>query len=755
MKFRNTLKITSSIMCALASVGVNIGFSAQGEPVDEQPLSLSLALTEYRAFHLRGAATDAAKLFCDQHLIIHRDDLWPVVPKKLTYNRAFDLAGLSSDGQLFVVFNPEIGALETYDIASGELQRSDRLNFTDSDKFHDIRPLAPGYMVYHVDRPYSTTTKSGHISSTWSGDIHQSFLYRLMDGKSVKLSDDKYMLSSIGRIQRGGWDSFTSVTDDAGNIYLFSTTKTNTDLMKNINFLDINQEKTRVWRYNLASEEKAFLYTLPYHMTHLIFNPDGQLVFAESRVNHSQNFYEVDTALRLTSVFSVAKESSSDFEGLIPFPNHKVMVVLDRRFTDKRIPILYQWGSGFPTYKHLLSPSQIAQLKSDVKFALTNPEQPDNLLYISTNYDRSWIDVHGEGDVLLLGQLMAIARFDKGVDSLSASLNYKRMIINLKDADENILSVYDIDRNGNKITPAFTHRLNVPVPINPLKLSKTSFVEILAHDGVIMPSYLTLPNGISRDGDLNLPVFMYIHGGPHARDKLKYNPRVHFLASRKMAVLQVNYPGSTGFGKTYEHASDGHWDRVVKYVHDARDWLVKERIADPNRIAIGGESFGAYTAVASIQRYPIDYECAIAVNGIYDLPLELKRESEPEDGDFGVGRQFSGIYGRNTPKVDAFLEKLSPALNTKKILPPLLLLHATGDTVCPLGQVESLVKHHPEMRVMYGHFIGDSHKLINVEHNLAYAALTEWFLNRHLKTFAAPLGDVLNIETFEWIVERD
>lgn len=725
-------------------------FAAEKQSGENPPLSLSLALKEYQVFHAKEIRKEWFRLFCDQYDILQREELWPLARKTKNYSELSALAALSFEGDLLIVFNPKTTALETYDIASQELQRINNLCLKNSDEFDSIMPVAPGYMVYKIK--YSDLkTKSGGYTFSWREERDRLFLFSLGDGKIIQLSDDQYLYSYLGNVKRPGQRFLINLIDDKGNLYIHSALKAQEKQDSEPLFKAYGPPKTRVWRYNIESGKKEFLYTLPYNLTDLTFNSEGQLTFAETcPIRGDENYYEVDKDLRLTSVFSATKESSSDFKGLVAFPYHKAMVLLDRRFTDKRIPILYQWGSGLPTYKYLLTQEQINHLKSDVKSAVIDPEKPDQLLYLATEYDKKRFEVHGNNDLLCIRKLNEKTNLRKGSGGLAFSSNLQRVIVTPGEWEgSNKLTVYDIDRDNNDITPVFSHELHKPLSCA-RKFSETVFVEIPAMDGTIMPGYLTLPKGISRGGCLNLPVFMYIHGGPHKRDKLRFDPTIHFLASRKMALFQVNYPGSTGFGKAYENASDGRWDKVVKYVHDARDWLVKEKIAHPEKIAIGGGSFGAYVAVASLQDHPLDYQCGIALNGIYNLPLELGRESQSEDTDFDIARQFSGIFGNRTPEVDRFLERLSPALNEAKILTPLLLLHATADTICPLEQAESLVKNHPEMPVMYGHFKDEQHNLEKTEHRLAQAALTEWFLSKYLGTFSEPLEDVLKIKTFKW-----
>lgn len=738
MKFH--FKKISILLITLIYFNLNItyGQESYGQP------SLHLALKEYQIFHAKGVREEKVRLFCNQYNVLQRRELWPHEKEKKNYLNVGGLAALSYEGDLLIVFNPQTSTLESYDITSQTFQRKYTLPLK-SDKFIDMIPVAPGYIIYKTSSSHLKTIGTVSYSNTKC----LLFILSLVDGKIVQLSDNQSMHSDLGRIQGAGWNSLMSHTDENGNLYIHSASEASEDTTQ---IFPNNVQKTRVWCYNIASGKKDFLYTLPYHLTELIFTPTGHISFAISEINKNQNYFEIDRKLRFTSVFSTTKEGAADLKGFFVFPHHKTMILLDRRFTDKRIPILFQWGSGAPVYTNLLNPDQIRQLKGDVNFALTNPEQPDQLLYLGTKYNEVHIDVYGDDNTVRLDQLIKQGNTSIKRIGLLPSPHFKRVGIisgSLGQKSGKELIVYDMDRIQKTISPIFSHILNVR-RICDQKFSKPMLVDIPTQDGIFMPGYLTLPNGFSKDNyPTNLPVFMYVHGGPHKRDKLEFNPLVQFLASRRMAVLQVNYPGSTGFGKAYEYASDGHWDKVIEYLHDARDWLISEKIADPEKIAIGGTSFGAYATVASLQRYPFDYQCGIAVNGIYNLPLELKRESQPGNNSFNFARQFSGTVGHLTPQTIQFLENISPALNAAKIYTPLLLLHATQDTICPLEQVESLVKNHPELRIMYGHFKGDEHNLKR-EHLAIEGALTEWFLSQRLGTFSEPLGDVLDLPTFKW-----
>ena len=746
-------RMTAIVSAILAYVSISSVFATQkGLDSQSQHLSLHLALKEYRIFHAQMARDERIKLLCDQYHILLRKELWPLAEKNKNYYDAEDLAALSSEGNLMVVFNPKTVSLEIYDIDSKKLQGNYKLSSKNFDKFDDIFPISPDYMVFNALYSASQINKA---ASVILDNPCRLFLFSLADGKIIQLSEDKYTWANLGQVYKPGWNFMLNSVDNNANIYIHSP---------------LNHE-TRVWRYNIASGQKEFLYSLAYDLTNLIFDAQGQLVFADSCIDRSKTYYEVDNALRLTPVFSVTAGCSKHLKVIRVFPFDKTLVLVDGRFTDRKIPVLYEWGTGLPVYKKLLSQEQADFLTGDVKWTVNDPEQPDNLVYFATDYDKLRIHTSTSKDPLLLDQLMEITQVTRKGPDLAPSLNFKRIIVSPDvSKGNNRLTVYDIDRVNRKITPFFSHDLKVPI-LPKLTYSQTTCVEIPAMDGTIMRGYLTLPH-IQKNRALNLAAFVYVHGGPHARDTLKPDPMVPFLASRKIAVLQVNYPGSTGFGKAYENASDGRWDEVVKYIKDARDWLVKEKIADAGRIAIGGTSFGAYITVSSLQRYPSSYQCGVAVNGIYDLVLALKAESQPKDNknepyppgkdkdqdttlrpeykNFDIARQFLGNSGHHIPQADKILKRLSPALNKDEINVPLLLLHATKDQVCPVEQAESLVNNHPEMPVMYGHFLKDYHTLKVKENLLVQAALTDWFLSKYLGTFSEPIRNELKIKTFKW-----
>src|SRR5262249_3814310 len=131
-----------------------------------------------------------------------------------------------------------------------------------------------------------------------------------------------------------------------------------------------------------------------------------------------------------------------------------------------------------------------------------------------------------------------------------------------------------------------------------LTLAPMHGVIIKSRDGLDLVSYLTLPAGESGPRPARpLPMVLDVHGGPWARDGWYYDRDVQWQANRGYAVLQVNYRGSTGFGKAFINAGDREWaGKMHDDLIDAVNWAIAERIADPQRIAICGASYGGYAS---------------------------------------------------------------------------------------------------------------------------------------------------------------
>ena len=138
--------------------------------------------------------------------------------------------------------------------------------------------------------------------------------------------------------------------------------------------------------------------------------------------------------------------------------------------------------------------------------------------------------------------------------------------------------------------------------LDPKTLVEMKPVQFPSRDGLAIHGYLTLPKGVPAE---NLPAVMVVHGGPWLRDEWGYDGECQFLANRGYAVLQVNYRGSTGYGKKFVNAGDKEWGgKMLDDMVDGADWLIKQKIADPKRFGIYGGSYGGYATLAALAFQP-------------------------------------------------------------------------------------------------------------------------------------------------------
>ena len=221
------------------------------------------------------------------------------------------------------------------------------------------------------------------------------------------------------------------------------------------------------------------------------------------------------------------------------------------------------------------------------------------------------------------------------------------------------------------------HRIDAYPWLKPTDLASMRPFWFQASDGVEIQAYLTLPNVEKKQG---LPMIVLPHGGPHGpRDMWGYNPEVQFFANRGIAVLQVNFRGSGGFGKKFEKSGYRKWGgRIQQDIVDATRFVMDRGIAAKDRTCIYGASFGGYSALQAPVVAPGLYQCAVGLVGVYDLDLLYN------DGDVRMrkaGRNFlEEVIGRD----EAELRKFSPVFHAEKISLPVFLIHGKLDFRAPI-----------------------------------------------------------------------
>ncbi len=259
-------------------------------------------------------------------------------------------------------------------------------------------------------------------------------------------------------------------------------------------------------------------------------------------------------------------------------------------------------------------------------------------------------------------------------------------------------------------------------------LAPTLPVTYPARDGTEIPAYLTLP--INRSSDQNLPVIIFPHGGPVARDYLGFDYLAQFLASRGYGVLQPNFRGSSGYGLAFEHAGYREWGGLIQEdIIDGARWLIRQGRADPGRICIVGASFGGYSALMATIKAPGLFRCAVSLSGSSDLIL---RGDELREYRF-----HSTFLPRITGALDEdSLKSMSPYYQADAINIPVLLAHGTKDTAVPFQHSRRMARKlsRAGKNVTYLPIEGGDHSLTNEAHRLQFLKALESFLSKHLIT---------------------
>ena len=260
-------------------------------------------------------------------------------------------------------------------------------------------------------------------------------------------------------------------------------------------------------------------------------------------------------------------------------------------------------------------------------------------------------------------------------------------------------------------------------------MSESKPIQYSARDGLVINGYLTLPK--NRDAK-NLACVVNPHGGPWARDTWRYDPEVQMLASRGYCVLQMNFRGSTGYGRQFWEASFGQWglamqDDVTAGVH----WLVKQGIADPKRVGIYGGSYGGYTTLAGVAFTPDLYAAAVDYVGVANM-LSFMSTIPPYWELFRT--KMYAMVG-DPAKDKARLEATSPALHADRIKTPLFIAQGAKDPRVNKAESDQMVEALKKRGVQVQYMVKDNegHGFHNQENQYDFYEAMEKFLGQHLK----------------------
>ena len=376
-----------------------------------------------------------------------------------------------------------------------------------------------------------------------------------------------------------------------------------------------------------------------------------------------------------------------------------------------------------------------ASEESDVADLMINPitQQPEA---VATNRLRkTWTIL----DPAVKPDLDALAKLVDGeVEVIDRSGDDRTWIVAYL-VDDGPVQYWLWDRDTQEGRYLFTSRPD----LEGLPLVKMTPVEIEARDGLMLPCYYSLPAG--WNGEAKLPLVVMVHGGPWARDSWGYNPYHQWLTNRGYAVLNVNFRGSTGFGKDFLNAGNREWyAKMQDDVNDTARWAVDQGWADPDRLAIMGGSYGGYATLAGMTRDPELWACGVDIVGPshistllstippYWAPMKVMFETR-------VGSQDDPAY----------LDSISPLTHVDRISRPLLIGQGANDPRVKISESDQIVEamEASGIPVTYVVFPDEGHGFAKPENNNAFNAVVEAFLAEHLGGRVEPMAGEIAAST--------
>ena len=303
-------------------------------------------------------------------------------------------------------------------------------------------------------------------------------------------------------------------------------------------------------------------------------------------------------------------------------------------------------------------------------------------------------------------------------------------------------SFYRYDRRDGNAQFLFTTRRELEgVPLVPMHP-----VVITSRDGLSLVSYLSLPPGTDTDNDGRptspLPMVLQVHGGPWTRAVWGLDPTHQWLANRGYAVLDVNYRGSTGFGKDFVNAANLEWGRKMHDdLIDAVQWAIDQGIADPARVAIFGGSYGGYAALAGLTFTPDVFACAVDVVGPSNLITLIN--SFPPYWLPMIELWTARVGDHRTEEGRALLAERSPLTYVDRIRKPLLIAQGANDPRVKQAESDQIVQAMKEkdIPVTYVLYPDEGHGFARPENRLSFYAVAEGFLAQQLGGRIEPIGD--------------
>ena len=299
----------------------------------------------------------------------------------------------------------------------------------------------------------------------------------------------------------------------------------------------------------------------------------------------------------------------------------------------------------------------------------------------------------------------------------------KAIIVTFSDVSRGTYYYYDIEKDE------LTKLADLSPWLDPNHMSEMKPIKYTSRDGLTINGYLTIPKGSNGK---NLPVVVNPHGGPWARDRWGFNPEIQYLANNGYAVFQMNFRGSTGYGREFWEKSFKQWGKTMQDdITDGVQWLINEGIANPDKIGIYGASYGGYATLAGLTFTPDLYACGVDYVGVSSLFTFM--ESMPPYWE--LYREMMYEMVGHPEKDKELLASSSPLMHVDKIKVPLFIAQGANDPRVKKSESDQIVEALKQKGIDVPYMVKDDegHGFYNDENRFDFYREMSAFLEKHLK----------------------
>ncbi len=415
--------------------------------------------------------------------------------------------------------------------------------------------------------------------------------------------------------------------------------------------------------------------------------------------------------------------------------------VLTTSFKDEMAPHFFTFDN-----KNIYASSNLGRDKSAIVEFDPSTGKEVKVLYGNPDYDVDALFYSKARKVLTAARYTSWKReryfFDKTFEEMVARMKKEfgdvefGFVSNTKAEDKYIVSTYSDKTMGSYyLYDVKADKIDKIADISPWldekEMASQLPIEYKSRDGLTINGYLTLPKGYTMENARNLPVVVNPHGGPWARDQWGFNPEVQFLANRGYAVFQMNFRGSTGYGRKFWEASFKQWGKTMQDdITDGVNWLIDKGIADKARIAIYGGSYGGYATLAGITYTPDLYAAAVDYVGVSNLFTFMKTIPPYWKPMMDMMYEMVG----DPVKDSVLMKEASPVFHVDKIKTPLFVAQGANDPRVNKAESDQMVDALKKRGIEVEYMVKDNegHGFYNEENQFDFYRSMEKFLNTHL-----------------------